>query len=151
MKRRDFLIATGALLEPGLFGAQPTGHGKPWYETMRRCGQTNFNERDPEVLDIAWWIDYWTSLKLDALLLSAGGIMAALLLPNVDAAENRAGPLAPCPRFHGYFLCLVISAMAANVPSSGISFHMRYDEMPSLLQPALDLLQELSVAPLDRS
>jgi len=76
MKRRDFLIATGVLLEPGLFGAQPASHGKPWYETMRRCGQTNFNERDPELLDIAWWIDYWTGLKLDALLLSAGGIMA---------------------------------------------------------------------------
>src|SRR5216684_3668365 len=76
MKRRDFLIVAGALLEPGLFGAQSTDHGKPWYETMRRCGQTNFNERDPEVLDIAWWIDYWTSLKLDAVLLSAGGIMA---------------------------------------------------------------------------
>src|SRR6266404_3368673 len=76
MKRRDFLIATGVLLEPGLFGAQPAAHGKPWYETMRRCGQTNFNEHDPEVLDIAWWIDYWTSLKLDAVLLSAGGIMA---------------------------------------------------------------------------
>ena len=76
MNRRDFLIATGALLKPGLLGAQPSEHGTPWYETMRRCGQTNFNERDPEVLDIAWWVDYWASLKLDAVLLSGGGIMA---------------------------------------------------------------------------
>ncbi len=76
MKRRDFLVSTGVLMQPGLFGAQAAGQGKPWYETMRRCGQTNFNERDPEVLDIAWWIDYWSSLKLDAVLLNAGGIMA---------------------------------------------------------------------------
>ncbi len=43
---------------------------------MRRCGQTNFNERDPEVLKIDEWVDYWSRLKLDALLLNAGGIMA---------------------------------------------------------------------------
>jgi hypothetical protein len=43
---------------------------------MRRCGQINFNELDPERLDIAQWLDYWTSLKLDALLLNAGGIVA---------------------------------------------------------------------------
>lgn len=48
----------------------------PWYATMHRCGQTNFNERDPIELNIDWWVDYWLSLKLDALLLSAGGIMA---------------------------------------------------------------------------
>lgn len=41
-----------------------------------RCGQTNFNERDPIELNINWWIEYWSSLKLDALLLNAGGIMA---------------------------------------------------------------------------
>lgn len=43
---------------------------------MRRCGQINFNERDPEVLNIQEWLDYWSSLKLDALLLNAGGILA---------------------------------------------------------------------------
>jgi hypothetical protein len=39
---------------------------------MRRCGQVNFNERDPQALNIADWVDYWSSLKLDALLLNAG-------------------------------------------------------------------------------
>jgi hypothetical protein len=43
---------------------------------MRRCGQINFNEMDPERLDISQWVDYWSSLKLDALLLNAGGIVA---------------------------------------------------------------------------
>jgi hypothetical protein len=31
----------------------------------------NFNQRDPLELNISWWINYWTSVKLDALLLNA--------------------------------------------------------------------------------
>ncbi len=73
--RRDAVtVIAGAAIVPGLFGAAQDA--QPWYATMQRCGQTNFNERDPIELDIKWWIDYWTSLKLDALLLNAGGIMA---------------------------------------------------------------------------
>ena len=76
MHRRDFLITSAAFLQTGLLGAQDGGARVPWYRTMRRCGQTNFNEKDPEVLNIDDWIGYWSSLKLDALLLNAGGIMA---------------------------------------------------------------------------
>ncbi len=43
---------------------------------MRRCGQTNFNERDPQDLDVDWWIDYWRRLRVDTLMLNGGGIMA---------------------------------------------------------------------------
>ena len=43
---------------------------------MRRCGQLNLNERDPLTLNVAEWIEYWASLKLDALLLNGGGILA---------------------------------------------------------------------------
>src|SRR5262249_30883031 len=32
--------------------------------------------RDPLTLDVASWMDYWASLKLDALLLNGGGIVA---------------------------------------------------------------------------
>lgn len=76
--RRDAIgIISGAAITPHLFGAEPQNpERRPWYATMRRCGQTNFNERDPIELDIDWWIQYWSSLKLDALLLNAGGIMA---------------------------------------------------------------------------
>src|SRR5438105_7724188 len=74
ISRRDLLVLSGAALNGRVFGAQQTG--VPWYRKMRRCGQVNFNERDPEALDIASWIAYWKSLKLDALLLNAGGIMA---------------------------------------------------------------------------
>lgn len=50
--------------------------GRPWYATMRRCGQININERDPLDLDVMGWIDYWASLRVDALLLNGGGIVA---------------------------------------------------------------------------
>ena len=74
LSRRHFL-ATGTAL-PLLAVPQASRSGQAWYEKMRRCGQVNFNEMDPGRLDIAQWVDYWSSLKLDALLLNAGGIMA---------------------------------------------------------------------------
>src|SRR5262249_39781945 len=78
MTRREAItILSGAALAPSIFGSEPQGPArKPWYVTMRRCGQTNFNEHDPIELDIVWCIDYWTSLDLDALLLNAGGVLA---------------------------------------------------------------------------
>jgi hypothetical protein len=78
MTRREAVsIVSATALTPHLFGAdRQNAERTPWYATMRRCGQTNFNERDPIELDIGWWVDYWSSLKLDALLLNAGGIMA---------------------------------------------------------------------------
>jgi len=77
MTRRDFLVVSSAsLVASGL--PQSTGQpsARPWYETMRRCGQLNLNEMDAASLDVASWIDYWSSLKLDALLLNGGGIVA---------------------------------------------------------------------------
>ena len=59
MTRRDAIVVMGAAGLAPLFGA--AAGDKPWYATMRRCGQTNFNERDPLELDIKWWIDYWKS------------------------------------------------------------------------------------------
>jgi hypothetical protein len=74
LSRRNFLV-TGAVL-PACAAAQTSPAATPWYQKMRRCGQVNFNEQDPEKLNIPQWVDYWASLKLDALLLNAGGIMA---------------------------------------------------------------------------
>jgi hypothetical protein len=71
----QFLAASVALvLFTALAGAQ--AQEQPWYATMRRCGQINFNERDPLVMDVKAWADYWASLKVDALLLNGGGIVA---------------------------------------------------------------------------
>jgi hypothetical protein len=76
-RREAIRVISGTALAPHLFGTeQQSMDRRPWYATMRRCGQTNFNERDPIELNIDWWIEYWSSVKLDALLLNAGGIMA---------------------------------------------------------------------------
>jgi hypothetical protein len=75
MNRREFLIASSVawVASAADLRAQP---GQPWHATMRRCGQLNLNERDPLTLNVTEWIDYWGSLKLDALLLNGGGIVA---------------------------------------------------------------------------
>src|SRR5579884_3606351 len=75
-RRKALILMSRATLAPAAFGAPDGDETPPWYARMRRCGQTNFNERDPLDIDIPWWIDYWVSVKVDALLVGAGGIMA---------------------------------------------------------------------------
>jgi hypothetical protein len=75
--RREFLAVSSAPLLVSAAGASVRqDSGRPWYQTMRRCGQLNLNERDPLSLDVADWMEYWASLELDALLLNGGGIVA---------------------------------------------------------------------------
>ena len=76
--RREFLAVTaGSLLLADTALAQTPGPAaRPWYARMRRCGQLNLNERDPLTLAVGPWIDYWESLRVDALLLNGGGIVA---------------------------------------------------------------------------
>src|SRR5712692_1645098 len=78
--RRDFLAVSAASLivasSSKLRAGNRPDEAKPWHATMRRCGQINLNERDPLTLDVNAWADYWASLKVDALLLNGGGIVA---------------------------------------------------------------------------
>jgi len=74
ISRRQLIVSSAVTRV--LAAGQPSASGVPWYRAMRRCGQINFNARDPESLDVNAWLDYWTSLQLDALLLNAGGIVA---------------------------------------------------------------------------
>jgi hypothetical protein len=75
MSRRQFMaISTVSLLVNREVTLRAESY--PWYATMRRCGQINFNEKDPLTLDVDAWADYWASLKVDAVLLNGGGIVA---------------------------------------------------------------------------
>ncbi|HEV2273293.1 MAG TPA: alpha-amylase family protein [Acidobacteriaceae bacterium] len=79
MTRRQFLEASAAsliLASAGEAAGSALDAGKPWYATMRRCGQINFNETDPLTLDANAWMDYFASLKVDGVMLNGGGIVA---------------------------------------------------------------------------
>jgi hypothetical protein len=75
--RRQFLLTSGSIISGAVFGAQlGRAAGRPWYEEVSREGHANFTERDPLITDIEEWLDFWTSLKINALTLSGGGMMA---------------------------------------------------------------------------
>ncbi|MGA2149004.1 MAG: alpha-amylase family protein [Bryobacteraceae bacterium] len=74
--RREFLVTSGALISAGLLAAQQPSPAGAWYEKARRYGHSNFSELDPLTFDVGEWLDYWASLKVDALFVNAGGTMA---------------------------------------------------------------------------
>src|SRR5205823_10484752 len=80
--RRDF-ITSSALASAGLLFSSPlsafqgvSSTGDKWWLRMRRCAQHNLNEYDPKILNIDEWVNYWSSLKIDAIILTAGGFIA---------------------------------------------------------------------------
>ena len=84
LNRREFIAASAATLAISSAGklvaetpsAEVSGQNKTWYSSMLRCGQVNFNEQDPLTMDADAWMDYWASLKVNAVMLNGGGIMA---------------------------------------------------------------------------
>jgi Hypothetical glycosyl hydrolase 6/Beta-galactosidase trimerisation domain len=80
ISRRTFIAISSAALAASRARVVARGTapsvGAAWFERMRRCGQVNINERDPATMDVAAWMDYWTSLRVDALLINGGGIVA---------------------------------------------------------------------------
>ena len=77
VSRREFMAGSTIGLTLGVL---PAGSQReetlPWYQSMRRCGQLNMNAKDAIDLDVEKWMNFWESMKLDALLLNAGGIVA---------------------------------------------------------------------------
>src|SRR5260370_35114271 len=47
-----------------------------WYRRIKRIGQTNFNEKDPQYGNVEKWADYWASAKVGAVALSVSGPLA---------------------------------------------------------------------------
>ncbi|HEY2933217.1 MAG TPA: alpha-amylase family protein [Acidobacteriota bacterium] len=76
LHRRQFAQLTAGSLILTFMPRQAKAAETPWYASMRRCGQINFNERDPLNMDVEAWARYWTSLKVNAVLLNGGGILA---------------------------------------------------------------------------
>lgn len=82
--RRHFITSTATvasvLLADPLFAFQPVQRegdiDDQWYMRMRRCGQHNLNEYDPANLDIEFWVNYWSELKMEVIVLTGGGLMA---------------------------------------------------------------------------
>jgi hypothetical protein len=79
MSRRAFMaVSSASLVAARAAGLSPARAeaGPAWFQRMRRCGQVNINERDPATMNVATWMDYWASLRIDALLINGGGIVA---------------------------------------------------------------------------
>jgi hypothetical protein len=102
INRRDFMVlsAAAALARP-LLSQDSNGqtytaphvpadlHAElPWHQKVRRVGQVNLTEHDPDVLNVEEWADYWASLKADAVLISVTGIVA--FYPSAVPFHQRA-------------------------------------------------------------
>src|SRR5690349_10490875 len=75
LSRRHFLVSGSAL---PLLATTPriVRLEQERFHTMRRCGDVNFSELDTARLDIAEHLEHWSRLKVDALVVSAGGALA---------------------------------------------------------------------------
>jgi hypothetical protein len=49
---------------------------EPWQKNIRRVGQSNMTEHDPEVMNVEEWADYWHSAEVDIVFISVTGILA---------------------------------------------------------------------------
>lgn len=54
----------------------PAEAALPWYKTIKRIGQTNFNEKDGDSQNVEQWADYWASAQVQAVALSVSGPVA---------------------------------------------------------------------------
>ena len=60
----------------------------PWYERVRRWGQTNLTERDPAVYDAERWREQWRRTGVQGVIVNAGGIVA--YYPSRYPLQHRA-------------------------------------------------------------
>jgi len=60
----------------------------PWYERVRRWGQTNLTEVDPMDCDISFWRNHWKKTGTQGIIVNAGGIVA--YFPSRNPMQTRA-------------------------------------------------------------
>jgi hypothetical protein len=78
MRRREFLAGaagTAAAVRSRAYAAEPAVDDAPFDRAMR-WGQLAFVENDPGRYDRDFWLDYFRRTHLDAVTLSAGGVVA---------------------------------------------------------------------------
>jgi hypothetical protein len=78
MNRRQFVTLPGAAFAGSMVAnSTPAANTQvPWHQRIRRVGQINMTEHDPVSMNVEEWADYWSSLKVDAVLISVTGILA---------------------------------------------------------------------------
>jgi hypothetical protein len=54
----------------------PPSSAAPWFERIRRWGQTNITEADPLHYDLDFWRAHWRRTKVQGVIINAGGIVA---------------------------------------------------------------------------
>lgn len=72
LSRRDFAKTMAAAL--GAY-VSPAAAADSWFDAPLRWGQLTLVEDDPPKLDVAWWADFWKRCGLQAITLSAGGVV----------------------------------------------------------------------------
>ena len=86
MTRREFNVLTASTLLSSLSSMESASAATmdpgdssaalPWYRTIKRIGQTNFNEHDGDSQKVEQWADFWASAKVQAVALSVSGPVA---------------------------------------------------------------------------
>lgn len=86
MTRREFNALSAGTLLSSLSSAEKLAAATldpnaspaalPWYRTIKRIGQTNFNEHDGDSQNVEQWADFWASAKVQAVALSVSGPVA---------------------------------------------------------------------------
>jgi len=86
MTRREFNVLSAGTLLSSLSSMESVSAATidpgdssvalPWYRTIKRVGQTNFNEHDGDSQNVEQWADFWASAKVQAVALSVSGPVA---------------------------------------------------------------------------
>jgi len=74
LTRRDFAKTMAAAAALGAY-VSPGAGADSWFDEPLRWGQLTLVEDDPPKLDVAWWADFWKRCGLQAITLSAGGVV----------------------------------------------------------------------------